>query len=84
MAATVEEIEKKMVKYKYPCEFAKADCRDRFKTKAGMLSHVHSYNFNYSLTEKKWEVECILDVFDKSESKLFLVQWEGLPGEDSW
>ena len=49
-----------------------------------MIRHVHSCNFNYGLTDKRWEVERIIDVFGKAERKLFLVQWEGLPGEDSW
>ena len=73
-----------MKKYKHACEFAKAGCSERFKTKAGMRIHCAACNFNYGLTDKKWEVEKILTVFGRTERKLFLVQWKGCPGQDSW
>ena len=41
------------------------------------------FNFNYGLTDDKWEVEQILTVFGNKTRKLFLVQWGGRPGEDS-
>ena len=47
---------------------------------------IHSCNcdFNYGLTDGKWEVERILAVFGNKTRKLFLVQWRGRLGEDSW
>ena len=83
-AATTDEIKTTMTKYKHACEFVKAGCRQRFKTKAGMKVHSCSCNFNYGLTDKKWEVEEIVDVFGNASRKLFLVRWTGRPGEDSW
>ena len=81
--ATDEEIVKKTAAYKHACEYAKAGCKERFKTKRGMRIHCSAYNFNYGLTEKKWEVEDILAVFGRAERKLFLVKWARHPGEDS-
>ena len=83
-AATAMEIAAKMKKYKHACEYAKAGCRERFKTKAGMRIHACSCNYNYGLTEEKWEVDKILAVYGKAERKLFLVKWTDRPGEDSW
>ena len=83
-AATDEEVEIKMKQYKYQCEYVKAGCKQRFKTKAGMTTHSCSCEFNYGLTDEKWEVAQILAVFGNATRKLFLVQWEDHPGEDSW
>ena len=83
-AATDDEVAKKMASYKHKCEFAKAGCTQRFKTKAGMRIHSCNCDYNYGLTEQKWEVERIIDVFGNATRKLFLVQWTGRPGEDSW
>ena len=47
------------------CEFAKAGSTQRFKTKTGMKIHSCTCNFNYGLTEQKWEVERIIDVFGR-------------------
>ena len=74
-AATDVEVANTMAKYKYVCEFAKAGCSQRFKTKAGMKIHWSSFNFNYGLTEERWEVECIIAVFGNASRKLYLVQW---------
>ena len=82
--ATDEEIMKKTATYKYECEYAKAGCKERFKTRTGMKIHCCACNFNYGLTEKTWEVEEILAVFGKADRKLFLVKWTNHPGEDSW
>mgnify|MGYP003327420054 FL=1 len=82
--ATAGEIKVKMSKYKYACEYAKAGCKERFKTKAGMRVHCTTCNFNYGLTDREWEIEEILAVFGKAERKLFYVRWVGHPGEDSW
>ena len=68
----------------HKCEFAKAGYTQRFKTKADMRIHSCNCDYNYGLTEKKWEVERIIDVFGNASRKLFLVQWTGRPGEDSW
>ena len=38
-----------------------------------MRIHACSCNFNYGLTDEKWEVEEILTVFGRAERKLFLV-----------
>ena len=84
MVATDEEVEKQMQKYDYACEFVKAGCSQRFKTKTGMKIHTCNCNYNYGLTDAKWEVERIIGVFGNSSRKLFLVQWTGRPGEDSW
>ena len=83
-AATDEEVAKKMENYKHACEYVKAGCTQRFKTKAGMHIHVCNCNFNYGLTDEKWEVDQILEVFDMTSRKLFLVRWTDRPGEDSW
>lgn len=83
-AATVAEIQAKMKKYKYKCEYAGAGCSQRFKTKRGMTIHCSSCNFAYATTETKDEVEEIISVFGKAERKLFLVRWKGFPGQDSW
>ena len=80
---TDAEVAKKMKKYKHVCEFAKASCSQRFKTKTDMKIHSCSCAFNYGLTDRKWEVEKILDVFGNATRKLFLVKWVGRPGEDS-
>ena len=74
-----------MKKYEYVCEFEKTGYTQRFKTKTGMKIHYSACNFNYGLTDKKWEVERIFDVFVNTTRKIFLVQvqWTGRPGEDS-
>ena len=82
--ATDEEIATKTAEYKHVCEFAKAGCKERFKTKTGMRIHSSTCNFNYGLTDQKWEVEKIIAVFGRAERKLFLVRWANRPGEDSW
>ena len=61
-AATDEEVEIKMKQYKYQCEYVKAGCKHRFKTKAGMTIHCCSWEFNYGLTDEKWEVAQIVAV----------------------
>ena len=83
-AATIEEIQEKMQKYKYKCEYAAAGCCQRFKTKAGMTIHCSTCNFGYATTDTKDEVESILSVFGKAERKLFLVRWTDFPSKDSW
>ena len=82
--ATDKEIAAKTAKYKHSCTFAKAGCKERFKTKAGMKIHCRACNFNYGLTERKWEVEKITAVFGRAERKLFLVKWTDRSDEDSW
>ena len=81
---TDEEVEQRMRQYKHACEFVKAGCTQRFKTKTGMKIHSCNCNYNYGLTDEKWEVEKIIDVFGKSTRKLFMVKWKDKPGEDSW
>ena len=44
----------KMTQFKYTCEYAKAGCNERFKTKTVMRIHTCDYSFNYDLTEEKW------------------------------
>ena len=83
-ALTEEAIKKMMKSYKYACTFAKAGCTQRFKTKKGMAIHACSCSFNYGRTEEAFPVEEVLEVFGKATRKLFLVQWEGYPGQDSW
>ena len=46
-AATDEEVAKKMASYKHECEFAKAGCTQRFKTKADMRIHSCNCDYNY-------------------------------------
>ena len=82
--ATGEEVKKKMKKYKHACKFAKTGCSQRFKTKAGMKIHYYNCAFNYDLTDQKWEVEEIIDVFGNASRKFFFVRWSGRPGEESW
>ena len=83
-AATDEEVIKKMMNYKHECEFAKTGCTQRFKTKVDMRIHICNCDYNYGITDEKWEVERIIDVFGNATRKLFLVQWTDRPGEDSW
>ena len=49
-----------------------------------MKIHCCNCVFNYGLTDQKWEVEEIIDVFGNTSRKLFLVRWSGRPGEESW
>ena len=82
--ATDKEIAAKTAKYKHACTIAKAGCKKRFKTKAGMKIHCRACSFNYGLTERKWEVEKITTVFGRAERKVFLVKWTDRSDEDSW
>ena len=62
-------------KYNYICEFVKAGCtHSDLKQNTNMKIHNYSCNFNYDLTEEKWEVDRIIDVFGNSSLKLFLMQ----------
>ena len=83
--ATAAEVKAKERKYKYACEFVQAGCTARFKTLKGMRCHRSSCRFGYSqITEEKYEIDEIIDVFGKIERRLFLVKWKHHPGEDSW
>ena len=44
--ATDEEVTAKTQKYKYACIYAKAGCKEHFKTKSGMKIHYRECNFN--------------------------------------
>ena len=77
-------MDKKMRKYKFACEFEKAGCEQRFKTKRGMQIHAASCSHNYARTDQAFPVDEVVDVFGKSKRKLFLVRWEGYTGQDSW
>ena len=81
---TEQEIKAKTASYKYACTYEKAGCTQRFKTKRGMAIHAGYCSFNYGLEDEPTPLERIVDVFGKSARKLFLVQWEGFPGQDSW
>ena len=48
-----------------------------------MLQHAAHCAFNYQNSSQYTPVEEIIAVFGKSQRKLFLVKWEGHPGEDS-
>lgn len=50
--ATDEEIAQKEQNYKNKCAFWQEGCKERFKTKQGMMIHRTSCNFDYSTTEK--------------------------------
>ena len=67
-----EEVVTKMGKYNHTCDFVKAECKEHFKTKSVMHIHCCSYNFNYTITKEKWEVEKIKSVFGRAERKIFL------------
>ena len=84
--ATTLEIKDKVKSYAFKCEFADAGCTARFKTKSGMLKHVHHCTFKYSYkSEEAFEIEKIVGVFGKIECRLlFLVRWRNQPGQDSW
>ena len=81
---TEEEIIDKEQKYSHACEYEKAGCGERFKTKTGMKIHSASCKFNYGTTEESYEVESILAVFGKRKRRFYLVKWKNYPGEDSW
>ena len=77
-------LDKKMASYKYACTFAEAGCTQRFKTRRGMNIHVANCSYNYGRTDEAYPVEEILEVFGHAARRLFLIKWEGYPGEDSW
>ena len=78
---TEQEIKAKTEIYKYAYTY---ESTQRFKTKRGMAIHAGYCSFNYGLEDEPTPLERIVDVFGKSARKLFLVQWEGFPGQDSW
>ena len=83
--ATGAEVKAKERKYKYVCELVQAGCTTRFKTLKRMRRHRSSCRFGYSqITDEKFEIDEIIDVFGKIERHLFLVKWKHHPGEDSW
>ena len=52
--------------------------------KAQEFTRVHALSAIYGTTEKKFEVEKIIDVFGKKARRMFKVQWRKHPGKDSW
>lgn len=49
-----------------------------------MRIHRTTCVFGYSATPEFFEVDRIIDVYGKASRKMFLVQWKGYPGQDSW
>ena len=83
-APTAAELTAKELTYKHACEFAKAGCGERFKTKQGMKIHSAGCKFNYGTTEETFDVKSIREVFGKKARRLYLVEWRDYPGSDSW
>ena len=50
-----------------------------FKTTAAMYTHRASCPYNYATTEKAFELEKIVGVFDRLGSRWFLVKYTGYP-----
>ena len=58
---TKAEIAEKVQSYNFKCEFADTGCKSRFKTKSGMLKHVHHCTFKYSYkSDETCEIERIV------------------------
>ena len=71
--AEIKSIEKKF-EFKYI--FAKTGCQQKFKTKRGMRIHSVSCQFDIGCSDKNFEVDKVVTVFDKKKThRLYKVQW---------
>ena len=72
---TKEEIAQAQDKFEHKCDF----CTRKFKTLSAMRIHRDKCPYNYDTTDEAFEVESIVGVFGRINSRWFLVKYAGYP-----
>ena len=79
ITVTQEEIAKAQEKFAHKCDF----CDRKFKTLAAMRIHRDKCPYNYATTDEAFEVEEIVGVFGRINSRWFRVKYAGY-SEPEW
>ena len=79
VTVTEEEIKKTHEGLEFGCDF----CMRKFATKRAMHIHRASCIHQYVVSEERYVIEDILNVFGPKDARWFLVKWEGY-AEPEW